>query len=87
MKESELKALINEVLQNTTQYALGYRSGQKDYQTDSKERDLTSNTEDFKNGYDKGRRDAKWGRVSQKVTRFLSSIGQTLGMYNIGNRN
>ena len=76
MKEKQLKILIKEVIKNQSVYAKGYRQAQQNYYDENLLSNFTNYPEDWVNGYKEGLRDARMGKFSDNVLKFLTSIGE-----------
>jgi hypothetical protein len=87
MKRSELKQIIKEAVEETKNYALGYRQAQQNYYDDNIQTDFTGFSPEFQNGYKIGIRDARRHKWNDRITRILKALGQSLGATNIGSRN
>ena len=81
-----LRTYLKETSDPTAQYAMGYRRAQSNYLDKEVMEDFTGYSEAFIKGYKGGIRDARIGRFNRAVLKVLTSIGDVLGSWNIGNR-
>lgn len=83
---SRLRRYLKEAADPRAQYAMGYRRGESNYKDDNVQTDFTGYSQEFVNGYKQGIKDARMGKFNHVVLKILTSLGDTLGRWNIGNR-
>jgi hypothetical protein len=83
---SWLRKYLKEASDPQAQFALGYRRAQSNYYDKNLIKDFTGYSENFIKGYKSGIKDARIGKFNDTVLRILTSIGDLMGRWNIGNR-
>jgi len=83
---SWLRRYLKETADPRAQFAMGYRRAQVHYNERNLQKDFTGYSEAFQKGYKSGVKDARVGRFNNAVLKILTSVGEFMGSWNIGNR-